>query len=166
MKWVMMAILLVLLQVDAHQTVFNLEMQESDVQRIEDAMQLASQDAVLNVASSDTTNGTAPVFNQTQALSAFDATLAANLDLDPTTLQPVPGTMLSVAPQMVYDQFIDGSNATFPVSYSNATYGIGPLTLEQPTFVVAVKFTVPGYALDMSPVTLTVPMVQSYQYAQ
>ncbi|MCL6441881.1 MAG: hypothetical protein K6T83_00200 [Alicyclobacillus sp.] len=160
MKWLLMAVFLVILQFQAHQQVFNLEMEEEDYHRIEDALQLASQDAVLDVTHDSVADGQV-MFDQAQVDTIFRATLANNLDLDPTTLQPKPGTMLTVAPRILDEEFIDTSNASFPYHYVNSTYGVD-VTLNEPSIVVVVQFTMPSYAANVKPFAVTVPIVQSY----
>ena len=76
-----MVIVLVLLQFHAHQQVMNLELQEADARRIDNAMQLASQDAVERVVPTNAGNGQV-IFDQSVADATFKSTLAANLDLN------------------------------------------------------------------------------------
>jgi len=160
MKWIMMALFLVVLQFWTHEQVLNLEMETVVYDRFENAMILASQDAVEDVVPSSTANGQ-PIFDQTEADETFRATLANNLGLDPSTLQPLPNSTFHVAPQIVDEEFYDWSNTTFPYHYVNSTYGINE-TLDAPSMVVVVQFTVPSYAANVQPFTITVPMVQSY----
>lgn len=161
MKWVMMVVLLMILQFEAHQQVFNLEMQETDYRRIQEAVQLATLDAVEQVQPTSVSSSE-PIFNTAQANTVFDQTLAANLDLNALTLQPKPNTMLSVAPTVLYEQFLDWSNASFPYQYTNSTYGIH-LTLNFPSIIMVLQFTMPSYAHNVKPYTFTIPVVQSYQ---
>ncbi|WP_206886118.1 hypothetical protein [Alicyclobacillus mali (ex Roth et al. 2021)] len=160
MKWVMMALFLVVLQFWTHEQVLNLEMETVVYHRIENAMILASQDAVEDVVPSSTANGQ-PIFDQTEADQTFRATLAHNLGLDPSTLQPLPNSTFHVAPHIVDEEFYDWSNTTFPYHYVNSTYGIDE-TLDAPSIVFVVQFTMPSYAANVQPFTITVPMVQSY----
>lgn len=162
LKWVFMVVILVVLQFQTHQQVMNLEWQEADARRIDNAMQLASQDAVEQVASTNVGDGQV-VFNQSVVDTAFKATLAANLDLNSSTLQPNPNTMLSVAPTILVETFLDSSNTTFPYTYTNSTYGINK-TLYEPSVIYVLQFTIPSYASNVSPFTMDVPMVQSYHY--
>ena len=155
-----MALFLVVLQFWTHEQVLNLEMETVVYDRFENAMILASQDAVEDVVPSSTANGQ-PIFDQTEADETFRATLANNLGLDPSTLQPLPNSTFHVAPQIVDEEFYDWSNTTFPYHYVNSTYGINE-TLDAPSMVVVVQFTVPSYAANVQPFTITVPMVQSY----
>ncbi|TDY40487.1 hypothetical protein C7445_12016, partial [Alicyclobacillus sacchari] len=140
--------------------VLNLEMETVVYHRIVNAMFLASQDAVEDVVPSSTANGQ-PIFNQTEADQTFRETLANNLGLDPNTLQPVPNSTFHVAPQIVDEEFYDWSNAIFPYHYVNSAYGINE-TLDAPSMVVVVQFTMPSYAANVQPFTVIVPVVQSY----
>lgn len=160
MKWVMMALFLVVLQFWTHEQVLNLEMETVVYHRIENAMILASQDAVEDVEPASTANGQ-PIFDQTEADETFRATLANNLGLDPNTLQPLPNSTFHVAPKILDEEFYDWSNTTFPYHYVNSTYGID-MTLDAPSIVFVVQFTMPSYAANVQPFTVTVPMVQSY----
>ena len=83
-----MVVILVVLQFQTHQQVMNLEWQEADARRIDNAMQLASQDAVEQVASTNVGDGQV-VFNQSVVDTAFKATLAA-----PSTV-PIAQTVLT-----------------------------------------------------------------------
>ncbi|EJY57289.1 hypothetical protein URH17368_0012 [Alicyclobacillus hesperidum URH17-3-68] len=160
MKWILMALFLVVLQFWTHEQVLNLEMETVVYHRIVNAMFLASQDAVEDVVASSTANGQ-PIFNQTEAAQTFQTTLANNLGLDPNTLQPVPNSTFHVAPRIVDEEFYDWSDTTFPYHYVNSAYGINE-TLDVPSMVAVVQFTMPSYAANVQPFTITVPMVQSY----
>ncbi|WP_029421786.1 hypothetical protein [Alicyclobacillus macrosporangiidus] len=160
MKWVLMALFLVILQFQSHLQVFNLEMEESDYHRVHDALQLATDDAVEMVTQDSVSNGQ-PVFDQTKADNAFRSTLANNLDLDPGTWQPKPNTMLKTAPQVLDEEFFDWSNANFPYHYVNTTYGID-VTMNEPSIVLVVQFTMPSYAANVKPFTMNIPVVASY----
>lgn len=160
MKWILMALFLVVLQFWTHEQVLNLEMETVVYHRIENAMILASQDAVEDVEPASTANGQ-PIFDQTEADETFRATLANNLGLDPNTLQPLPNSTFHVAPKILDEEFYDWSNTTFPYHYVNSTYGID-MTLDAPSIVFVVQFTMPSYAANVQPFTVTVPMVQSY----
>lgn len=155
-----MALFLVVLQFWTHEQVLNLEMETVVYHRIENAMILASQDAVEDVEPASTANGQ-PIFDQTEADETFRATLANNLGLDPNTLQPLPNSTFHVAPKILDEEFYDWSNTTFPYHYVNSTYGID-MTLDAPSIVFVVQFTMPSYAANVQPFTVTVPMVQSY----
>lgn len=163
MKWVMMALFLVILQFYAHQNVLNMELQEQDYQRISDAVKVAAQDASMDVTQNSASSGE-PVFDSSLAIQTFDASLAANLNLNPTTLQPNARTMLAVAPKVLDAQFYDWSNATFPYNYVNPTYNLNQ-TMNNPSVVFVVQCTIPSYAAGTAPFTVTIPVVQSYQFS-
>ena len=163
LKWVFMVVILMVLQFQTHQQVMNLEWQEVDARRIDNAMQLASQDAVERVMPTNAGNGQV-VFDQSVADATFKSTLAANLDLNSSTLQPDTNTMLSVTPTILVETFLDASNTTFPYTYTNSTYGIN-VTLNEPSIIFVLQFTIPSYAHNVSPFTMDVPMVQSYHYS-
>lgn len=160
MKWILMALFLVVLQFWTHEQALNLEMETVVYHRIVNAMVLASQDAVEDVIPSSTANGE-PIFDQAAATQTFRTTLANNLGLDTNTLQPLPNSTFHVAPHIVDEEFYDWSNTTFPYHYVNGTYGMNE-TLDAPSMVVVVQFTMPSYAANVQPFTITVPMVQSY----
>ncbi|WP_436664452.1 hypothetical protein ACOALA_20700 (plasmid) [Alicyclobacillus acidoterrestris] len=159
MKWVMMAIFLIIVQFGAHQTILNTNTQELAYHRIRDAMQFASQDAVEQVEPASVANGE-PVFDTTQADQVFKEDLAKNLQLDSTSLEPQPNTLFKVTPVIEKEQFIDWSNATFPYDYTDPS-GI-QVTLTEPSIVYVVQFTIPSIDSNAKPFTITVPMVQSY----
>ena len=144
-----------------------MELETADENRMIDAVQLAAQDAVQDVTPSTLASGQA-VFDQLEADATFRSTLAANLDLNASTLEPNPNTMLKVAPQILVEKFIDYSNSTFPTTYTNSTYHINytssyPIT--NPSIVLVVQFTMPSYTGDVTPFAIDVPVVQSYQYS-
>ncbi len=159
MKWVMMVIFLIAVSFQAHQTVLNFELQEADHHRVLDGIQLASQDALLAVTTDSQTQGN-PEFDQTIAIQAFQNTLAANLSLDPTTLQPFPNTLLSATPTIQSQQFYDASTTSFPDSL--VVYGM-TMTLNQPTILFNVQVAIPSYNSGEPAVAITVPVIQSYQ---
>ena len=164
MKWILMAIFLTIIEIEVHMQTLNLSLQEGDYHRLSDALDFASQDATLDVTTNTDATGVA-VFNQTEANATFRATLARNLNLDPTTLAPRPNSMLSTAPTILDEQFFDGSNTSFPYTYTNSTYGLN-VTLNNPTLVLVVQFTMPSYAANVPTYTVTLPVIQSYDPMQ
>ncbi|GMA65656.1 hypothetical protein NZD89_28020 (plasmid) [Alicyclobacillus fastidiosus] len=159
MKWVMMAIFLVIVQFTAHETVMNTNNQEFAYQRIVDAMQFATQDAVEQVEPTSVANGE-PIFDTEAADAVFRGDLAKNLQLDPITLSPQPNTILKDTPVILKEQFIDWSNATFPYNYTDPS-GFN-VTLTEPSIVYEVQFTIPSLTSNVQPFTITIPVVQSY----
>ncbi|SHK66955.1 hypothetical protein, partial [Alicyclobacillus tolerans] len=140
MKWILMVTFLVVLYGMTHIQVLNMTTQEIAYTRIETAMRLADHDATLDVTEASVAAGE-PVFDQTAALATFEQSLAQNLDLNPTTLQPYPNTLLTEAPKILTVSYFDWSDVTaFPTTIVDTTYGVD-MPVSAPSILVVVQFT-------------------------
>lgn len=155
-----MFIFVVLVEFGAHMQTLNLSTQETAYQRITDAVQLASQDAVEQLEPDSIAMGQ-PIFNTTQADLVFRTDLANNLQLNPTTLAPLPNTLLQTPPVIKEEEFYDWSNATFPDSISDTASGIEE-TITEPSILYLLQFTIPSVGDSSQPFVINVPVLQSY----
>lgn len=143
MKYIILALLITGYSFLVHVQVLNTGNQERAYQKFMDALNLAGHDASLDVFSATVANGS-PVFNEAEANVTFRDTLAANLDLNPSTLAPVPGSMFQEPLQIQLEQFVDYSNtSTFPYTYTNPTYGVHVI-MNGPSIVWVVLAQIPS----------------------
>ena len=160
MKWIIAFTLLVAYFIQVHVTMLNTGMQENAYERFTYACEIASHDASLDVTPNSVSDGF-PIFNQTEATTTFDQDLAENMQLNPNTLAPLPGTLYQQPVQILLEQFFDYSNTSFPYHYTNSTYGID-VTLNGPAIVYVVQAQIPSIEPGVSGFSKTWSVVQGY----
>lgn len=143
MKWVITLFIMGIFFVQIHLDMLTQGQDELAIERLHYALQLASHAASVMVTDPTVSDGQI-TFDQTEADAVFKRTLADNLALDKTTLQPLSGSLFQTGPTIELEQFIDYSNATFPDHYVNSTYGIDT-TLYGPAIVYAVQLPAPKF---------------------
>lgn len=141
MKWVIAFTIMVAYFIQVHVSMLNTATEENAYERFTYACEIASHDASLDVTPESVSDGF-PIFDQTKATNSFDQDLAENMQLNPTTLAPLPGTLYQQPVQILLQQFFDYSNTTFPYHYTNSTYGID-VTLNGPAIVYVVQAQIP-----------------------
>ncbi|MFD1674146.1 hypothetical protein [Alicyclobacillus fodiniaquatilis] len=160
MRYVIALIFLIGYYVEVHISTLNVGLEENAYERFTYACENASHDAALDVTPESIATGQ-PVFDETAATNTFDQDLAANMDLDPQTLKPLPNTMFQAPVTVLTEQFIDYSNTTFPYEYKDAAYGID-VTLEGPAIAYVVQAQIPSIQPGVTSFTKTWAVVQSY----
>jgi len=160
MKWALFFIFLIVPWIQAWIDTESADVQERAYQNLNDALESASQAAVLNVEPTSVSDGNI-VFNQGQANATFYQMLAQDMDLDSSTLQPLPGSIYQSAPIVKVTQFFDYSNTNFPVHYLNSTYNIDTW-IYGPSIVYVVQEAAPKPYTSSTPFTMTWPDVVSY----
>lgn len=113
-------------------------------ERVKNAVNRATHDASLCINKQEFSEGRI-VFSPNQALITFNNTLAANLGLDPASLNPKPNTLFTSKPAIELLEFIDdNSGINFPYYYQNSTYGINKI-LYGPAVISIVKIEKPVF---------------------
>ncbi|MCA1064434.1 peptidase M23 [Rossellomorea aquimaris] len=139
---------------------FNLDADKTATRELKNAVEIAVHDASLALDEAQLRDGKL-VFDQVQARQNFRDGLMSYMDLD-SALTPNPTSFYQDEVVLEYIEFVDDSNATFPMTYTNPTYNIVD-TLNGPSIIVVVTTTSPRYFAG-DPIQLRKAAVYGYFY--
>lgn len=126
---------------------YNIDADKTSTRQIKNALELAVHDAALALDESQLYQGGKIVFDQAQALDNLKVSLNTNLKLTSSGgyyYIPQQTSFYKEDLFIEHIEFIDDSNATFPMPYTNATYNILD-TLNGPSIVAVLTTKSPRY---------------------
>lgn len=161
MRIVISVILLTMYWASLYLNQVSLSMYDQAIQLGKGAMQIAAHDASLELSTNSVGIGQV-VFNQSAAQQVFLRTFDLNAGFDPTTNGALASSRFIGQSKLVLSAFVDNSNATFPIDYTNSTYGINKV-LTAPAVIFVVQVQTQSYESNLPSKTFDFPVVYQHQ---